>query len=140
MKDINNPLIKAYYDAIAATGFPVYEGEEPDNELSKLYVVISDVTSSDASTKNSTDVSAQIQITVNSWELKYNNSKALNTAAGVILEAIKPDPNAVLDLSGAGMQMLNLSVQNDRLQNYGKLAGRVYISRQIIFNQSIFIY
>ena len=68
MKDINNPLIKAYYDAIAATGYPVYEGEEPDNELAKLYVVISDVTSSDASTKNSTDVSAQIQITVNSWE------------------------------------------------------------------------
>lgn len=140
MKDINNSLIKAYYDAISPLGYPVYEGEEPDNELAKIYVVISDVTSSDASTKNSTDVSAQIQVTINSWELKYNNSKSLNTAAGVILEAIKPDSNAVLDLSASDMQMMNLSVTNDRLQNYGKLAGRVYISRQIIFNQSIFIY
>jgi len=140
MKDINNPLIKAYYDAILPLGYPVYEGEEPDNELAKIYVVISDVSSSDASTKNSTDVTAQIQITVNSWEVKYNNSKSLNTATGVILTAIKPDSNAVLDLSASNMQMLNLSVQNDRLQNYGKLAGRVFISRQIIFNQSIFIY
>lgn len=140
MKDINNPLIKAYYDAISPLGYPVYEGEEPDNELSKIYVVISDVSSSDVSTKNSTDSTAQIQITVNSWEAKYNNSKQLNTVCGNILTAVKPNQNAVLDLSGSGMQMLNLSVINDRVQSYGKLAGRVYISRQIIFKQDIFIY
>ena len=139
MKDVHNPLIKAYYQAIFPLGYPVYEGEEPDDELAKIYVVISDVTSSDTSTKSSSDVSAQIQVTVNSWELKYNNSKSLNTVAGLILEAIKPNSNAVLTLAG-GMQMLNLSVSNDRLQNYGKLAGRVYISRQIIFKQDIFIY
>lgn len=140
MKDINNPLIKAYYDAILPLGYPVYEGEEPDDELAKIYVVISDVSSNETSTKNSSDAQAQIQITVNSWETKYNNSKAMNTAAGVILEAIKPDSNAVLDLSASGMQMLNLSVVNDRVQPYGKLSGRVYISRQIIFKQDIFIY
>lgn len=140
MKDINNPLIKAYYDAIAPLGYPVYEGEEPDNELAKIYIVISDVSSSDASTKSSTDVTAQIQITINSWEVKYNNSKAMNTAAGAVLMAVKPDSNAVLDLSASDMQMMNLSVSNDRQQQYGKLAGRVYISRQIIFNQTIFIY
>ena len=140
MRDINNPLIKAYYDAILPLGYPVYEGEEPDDELSKIYVVISDVSSNDASTKSSTDVQAQIQVTVNSWEIKYNNSKEMNIATGLILEAIKPDQNAVLDLSGSNMQMLNLSVTNDRVQPYGKLAGRVYISRQIIFKQDIFIY
>jgi hypothetical protein len=140
MKDIANPLIKAYYDAIVPLGYPVYEGEEPDSELSKLYIVISDVSSSDASTKSSSDVSAQIQVTINSWELKYNNSKAMNTAAGLILEAIKPTPNAVLDLSSANMQMLNLSHTDGPGANYGKLAGRVYISRQIIFTQDIFIH
>ena len=136
MKDINNPLIKAYYDAISPL-YPTFEGEEPDNILDKLYVVISDVSSNDTSTKSSADVNAQIQITINSWENKYNNSKAMNDAAGAILEAIKPDPNAVLILSG--MQMLNLRVSHDRVQNYGNLAGRVYISRQIIFTQDIFI-
>ena len=140
MKDINNTLIKAYYDALSPLGYPVYEGEEPDDTLDKMYIVISDVTSNDTSTKNSSDVNAQIQITINSWELKYNNSKSLNIAAGDVLTAIKPTPNAVLDLSAGGMQMMNLNVQNDNLQNYGKLAGRVYISRNIIFQQDIFIY
>lgn len=140
MKDINNTLIKAYYDALSPLGYPVYEGEEPDDVLDKMYIVISDVTSNDTSTKNSTDINAQIQITINSWELKYNNSKSLNIAAGDVLTAIKPTPNAVLDLSSGGMQMMNLNVQNDNLQNYGKLAGRVYISRNIIFQQDIFIY
>jgi hypothetical protein len=140
VKDINNTLIKAYYDALSPLGYPVYEGEEPDDVLDKMYIVISDVTSNDTSTKNSTDVNAQIQITINSWELKYNNSKSLNIAAGDVLTAIKPTPNAVLDLSAGGMQMMNLNVQNDNLQNYGKLAGRVYISRNIIFQQDIFIY
>lgn len=140
MKDINNTLIKAYYDALSPLGYPVYEGEEPDDVLDKMYIVISDVTSNDTSTKNSTDINAQIQITINSWELKYNNSKSLNIAAGDVLTAIKPTPNAVLDLSAGGMQMMNLNVQNDNLQNYGKLAGRVYISRNIIFQQDIFIY
>lgn len=137
MKDINNPLIKAYYDAIVPLGYPTYEGEEPDNELAKIYVVISDVSSNDTSTKSSSDVSANIQVTINSWELKYNNSKALNTAAGLILEAIKPDSNAVLTIPG--MQMLNLRHTDGPGVNYGKLAGRVYISRQIIFTQDIFI-
>lgn len=138
MKDINNPLIKAYYDAIAPLGYPVYEGEEPDEELAKIYVVISDVTSNDTSTKNSTDANAQIQVTVNSWEVKYNNSKAINTVAGLILTAIKPTQNAVLSVPN--MQILNLSVTNDNTISYGKLAGRVYISRNIIFKQDIFIY
>ena len=138
MKDINNPLIKAYYDALVPLGYPVFEGEEPDNTTSEMYIVISDVSSNDTSTKSSSDVNAQIQVTINSWKVKYNNSKDMNIAAGLVLETIKPSPNAVLDLPS--MQMLNLSVVNDRTQNYGKLAGRVYISRQIIFQQDIFIY
>ena len=140
MRDINNSLIKAYYDALTPLGYPVYEGEEPDDELAKMYLVISDVSSNDTSTKNSSDVSANIQVTINSWELKYNNSKALNTVAGLVLETIKPDPNSVLDLSASGMQMLNLTHTDGPGANYGKLAGRVYISRQIIFIQDIFIY
>lgn len=140
MKDISNPLIKAYYYALTPLGYPVYEGEEPDNELSKMYLVISDVSSSDTSTKSSSDVTASIQITINSWEAKYNNSKALNTVAGLVLQAIKPLPNSVLDLSSSDMQMLNLTHTDGPGANYGKLAGRVYISRQIIFTQDIFIY
>ena len=139
MKDVHNPLLKAYTDALSGIGCRVFEGEEPDDLEDKMYAVISDVTSTDTSTYSSSDVRAQIQITVNSWEFKYNNSKALNEICGTILETLKPTPAAVLDLSAFGMQMGGLTVQNDRVQNYGKLAGRVFISRQIIFDQLIFI-
>ena len=135
MKDINNPLIKAYYDAISPLGYPVYEGEEPDDELNKLYVVISDVSSSDTSTKSSSDVNATIQVTINSWDVKYNNSKAMNTAAGLILTAIQP--NHTSSLSASGVNIITSKLENDNTVSYGKLAGRVYISRNLIFSHLI---
>lgn len=138
MKDVNNPLLKAYYSVLSAL-YPTYEGEEPDDVADKMYIVLSDVSSSDFSTKTSTGTTSQIQVTINSWALKYNNSKALNNAAGAVLTALKPTPNAVLDMSADNIQMTNLSISTDRVLNYGKLAGRVYISRQIIFNQNLFI-
>lgn len=139
MKDVHTPLMKLYYAAISGLGYPTFEGEEPDDTLDKLYVVINNVTSSDISTMNSTDVQAQVQVTINSWEVKYNNREALNEAADAILQAVKLQPGSEFDMSAYNMQMLNLRVITDRDPNYGKLAGRVYISRQIIFDQHIFI-
>lgn len=135
MKDINNPLIKAYYDALTPLGYPVYEGEEPDNELAKIYLVISDVSSTDASAKSNNAHNAQIQVTVNSWEMKYNNVKSMNTAAGLILQTIKPGPVSTLTATGIGI--VTTSLQNDNVTNYGKFAGRVYISRNLIFSHLI---
>ncbi len=135
MRDINNPLIKAYYDTLVPLGYPVYEGEEPDDELAKLYVVISDVTSSDDSPKTANHVNANIQVTVNSWEIKYNNSKAMNTAAGLILTAIQPNFGNSLQITGANV--VTTKLQNDNTVAYGKLAGRVYLSRNLIFSHLI---
>ena len=139
MKDINSDLIQAYYNIIDGLSIPVYEGEEPDNLADKIYVVISDVYNNDTSTDNSSDTNTTIQISIHSWEHKYNNTKLLNSTTNQILEAIKPNPKSVIDLSEYGLQMLNLSVQTDRTERYGELAGRVYISRILIFKQDIFI-
>lgn len=133
MKDINNPLIKAYYDIISPL-YPCYEGEEPDNEENKLYVVLSDVSSSDVSTKSSTDHQASIQVSLHSWEVGYNNAKALNTAAGVILTAIKPTPYSTITIDGATVVTTKVE---DRTFPYGKLNGRVYVSRNLIFSHLI---
>lgn len=135
MLDINNPLIKAYYDAILPLGYPVYEGEEPDDELAKIYIVISDVTATDASVKKGIRHNAQIQITVNSWEVKYNNSKAMNTTAGQILTAVYADP--ITALQPTGVEIITTELANDNTTQYGKLAGRVYISRNLIFSHII---
>jgi len=139
MKDVNSALLQAYYEVINGLSIPVYEGEEPDDVKDKIYCVISDVTNIENSTDNSSDTTSTIQITINSWEYKYNNSKNLNTVTNQILEAIKPNSKSVLDLSLYGLQMLNLNVQTDRTERYGEVGGKIFISRILVFKQFLFI-
>jgi hypothetical protein len=139
MIDINTPLLRAYYTAIDALNIPVYEGEEPDDVLDKIYCVVSDVTSQDVSTKSSFDFNCSIQISIHSWEYKYVNSSALNTTVGNILNAIKPDVNSVFDLSASGLQMTDLKLSQDITQRLGTLGERKFITRILIFTQNIFI-
>ena len=140
MRDVNSALLQAYYEVINGLSIPVYEGEEPDDVKSKIYCVISDVTNIENSTDNSSDTTSTIQITINSWEYKYNNSKNLNTAANQILEAIKPNSKSVLDLSLYGIQMLNLNLQTDRTERYGEVGGKIFISRILVFKQFLVVF
>lgn len=139
MRDINSAILQAYYEIVNGLDIPVYEGEEPDDVKHKIYCVINDATSTETSTFNSSDVNLTIQLSVHSWEYKYNNSKTLNTACGQIIEAIKPTSTSNLDLSSFGLQMTNLSLQTDRTERFGNLGGKVFISRILIFKQDIFV-
>jgi hypothetical protein len=139
MRDVNSAILQAYYEIIDGLDIPVYEGEEPDDVKHKIYCVINDATSTETSTFNSSDVNLTIQLSVHSWEYKYNNSKTLNTACGQIISAIKPTSTTNLDLSSFGLQMCNLSLQTDRTERFGNLGGKVFISRILIFKQDIFV-
>jgi hypothetical protein len=139
MRDVNSAILQVYYEAINALDIPVYEGEEPDNLKDKIYVVLSDVVSKETSTDNSSDVQATLQISIHSWDYKYNNTKTLNDTAGAIIEAIKPTSTSVLDLSPFDLQMLNLSLQTDIVNRLGEINGRKYITRILIFKQDIFV-
>jgi hypothetical protein len=139
MRDVNSAILQAYYEIVDGLDIPVYEGEEPDDVKHKIYCVINDATSTETSTFNSSDVNLTIQLSVHSWEYKYNNSKTLNTACGQIIEAIKPTSTSNLDLSSFGLQMTNLSLQTDRTERFGNLGGKVFISRILIFKQDIFV-
>ena len=139
MRDVNSALLQAYYEVIDDLDIPVYEGEEPDDVKHKIYAVISDAISIEQSTDNSSDVQTTIQVSVHSWEYKYNNSKNLNLAVDSILQAIKPTSTSVLDLSSFDLQMMNLMVQTDRTERFGELGGKIFISRILIFKQDIFV-
>ena len=139
MIDINTPLQKAFYDAIVTTGVPVYEGEEPDDLTSPIYAVIQDVQSQDAGDLNTRARQAQVTVSVHSWKLKYNNSADLNTSVGLILGALLPGTSSALDLTDSGLQMVTMSLQSDITQRLGKIGGREYISRILIFNSKIVV-
>jgi hypothetical protein len=139
MRDVNSAILQAYYEIVDGLDIPVYEGEEPDDVKHKIYCVINDATSTETSTFNSSDVQLTVQLSVHSWEYKYNNSKTLNTACGQIISAIKPTSTSNLDLSAFDLQMTNLSLQTDRTERFGNLGGKVFISRILIFQQDIFV-
>ena len=139
MRDINSALLQAYYEVIDDLDIPVFEGEEPDDVKHKIYAVLSDVINIESSTDNSSDTTSTIQISVHSWEYKYNNSKNLNTAVDSILQAIKPTSTSVLDLSPFNLQMMNLSIQTDRTERFGEIGGKIFISRILVFKQNIFV-
>jgi hypothetical protein len=139
MRDINSALLQAYFEVIDDLDIPVFEGEEPDDVKHKIYAVLSDVINIESSTDNSSDTTSTIQISVHSWEYKYNNSKNLNTAVDSILQAIKPTSTSVLDLSQFNLQMMNLSIQTDRTERFGEIGGKIFISRILIFKQNIFV-
>jgi len=139
MRDINSALLQAYYEVIDDLDIPVFEGEEPDDVKHKIYAVLSDVINIESSTSNSSDNTSTIQISVHSWEYKYNNSKTLNSAVDDIIQAIKPTSTSVLDLSSFGLQMMNLSIQTDRTERFGELGGKIFISRILILKQNIFV-
>lgn len=135
MKDFNTSLLKAYYSAIDALGIPVYEGEEPDDVLDKIYCVLSDVTNQDVSTKSSFDFNCSIQISVHSWEYKYVNSSELNEKVNLILGAIKPEK--ISTLVADGVQVSTTKLTQDITQRLGILGERKFISRILIFNHLI---
>lgn len=139
MRDVNSAILQAYFEIIDDLGIPVYEGEEPDDVKHKIYCVLNDATSTETSTMNTSDVSLTIQVSVHSWEYKYNNSKTLNIECGRIINAIKPTSNTNLDLSAFDLQMCNLTLQTDRTERFGNLGGKVFISRILIFKQDIFV-
>jgi hypothetical protein len=142
VKDINNPLIKAYYTALQnnvvnqlSTVVEVYEGEEPDDLLSSEYIVITDVSDTDASNKGCTGHDARVQITINTWKTKYVNKKELNYIAGQILELIMPTPQSTLQADGIQIVTTTLNGSNDI--DYGILANRKFVSRNLIFSHLI---
>jgi hypothetical protein len=142
VKDINNPLIKAYFTALqgnvtnqASAVVEVYEGEEPDDLLASEYIVITDVSGSDASTKGNTGHNARVQITINTWKTKYVNKKELNYIAGQILEIIMPTPQSTLQADG--IQIVTTTLDNSTDLDYGVLAARKFISRNLIFSHLI---
>lgn len=139
MIDINLPLRKAYYNALVATGLPVFYGEAPDDITAQVYIVFSAINSNDASTFTSFDTNTTIQIKIHSWVNKYNPVIAPSNAAALVYGVLLPTPGFNLDTTADGMQIVSTVVNNDFEQELGTLAGRKYSDRVIIFNHKIFI-
>lgn len=144
MKDINYILRKKYYEVISAIQYdnkslPVFYGYAPDNYTADVYVVIGSLSSSSIDTKTTTDEDFTIQLSIYSYAEKNNAGTKLDNVAGDILEAIKPTPTSVLNLSSNNLQMVNLKKVSDTLQTISLGNNGVYINRFINFRSQILV-
>ena len=135
MKDINTPLITAYYDVINPLGYPVFVGEEPDNVQHASYIVISTITASEASNHSFVMANANIQVGIYTWQNQANTVYTINQVADDVLQALHNLPRNTL--SADGMQIVTTTLTTDRTEPIGTLAGRKYINRILIFSHLI---
>lgn len=137
MRDVNLPLRKAYIAALAGIGCPVYYQIVPDSVNVDTYVVIERISNNDASTMNSTDVTATVQLTVFTHSSSYNTGVVCATKAGLILTALKPTPQ--YQIAADGVQVVSTKLQSDNENNYTINNTKNYVDRTLVFQHHIFI-
>ena len=137
MRDVNLPIRKAYIAALAAIGCPVYYQVVPDSVLIDVYAVIERISNNDASTMNSSDVTATVQLTVFTHSASYNTGVVCDTKAGLIMTALKPTPQ--YQITADGVQVVSTKLQSDNTNNYTINNTRNYVDRTLVFQHHIFI-
>jgi hypothetical protein len=140
MIDANYPLRKAYVLALqnANIGVPVYYQTLPNGANADTYIIIAGVTNNDASAKYRADTMTSIRVTIHSYKEKYNDGKTCDDLAGIILQAIYPNKQFVLDLTADNLQMVSTELSSDIIQDYTVAGQRMYIDRILIFRHRIF--
>ena len=141
MKDINKALRKAYNAKLTTLiTVPVYANYAPESAVigDGRYIVFSNVTNNDKSTKSSSDVSAIMQVAIYTFKDVENDGDAIDDLADQVFAAILPTPQAILNL-GIGLQMVSTELNSDQTQEPMVIGDRVYIDRIIQFKHEIFI-
>ena len=143
MKSVNYALRKAYKASLNgltanSVAVPVYHNEAPESETSAAYVTFNEVSSNDISTKTTSDTNTAMQVQIHTWSDDGNAGKTADDIAGLVYAAILPTPNAVLNLSADGFQMVGITLGGDRAGNNVTLGRRAFVTRIITFNHNIF--
>ena len=141
MKDINKALRKAYNTALTANiSAPVYANYAPQDvaDGAGSYIVFSNVTNNDTSTKSSSDISAIMQVTIYSYKDVQNEGDTVDDLADLVFSALYSSTRSVLNL-GANFQMLSTELNSDNTQDSMLIGQRVYIDRILQFKHEIFI-
>lgn len=143
MRDVNNPLKKAYFTVLSGIVFdlisvPVYYMTLPDKVNPENYIIFGPVTNNDISTKGSADTNSLMRVTIHTQSNKYNPGKAVNDIAGEVLERIYPNSQAFLDLSADNLQMISIELASDITQDYSIKNSTSFIDRILIFRQKIY--
>lgn len=138
MKDVNLALRTFYNTVLSAIGVPCFANYIPVGAEAETYIVFSNVSNTDVSTKQSSDVQAIMQVGIYTFSDTGNSGEAVDALAQRVFSILYPNSQATHSL-GAGLQMLSTSLSNDQTQDSIIVGQRVYIDRILQFKHEIFI-
>lgn len=138
MKDVNLPLRTAYNTALSTLTVPVFANYIPIGAEAETYIVFSNVTNNDISTKQSSDISAIMQVAIYTYSDIGNSGEAVDTLANQVFSLLYNNTRSVLNL-GALFQMLSTELNSDQTNQTITIGQRVYIDRILQFKHEIFI-
>lgn len=142
MKDVNYKLRKAYTTALTgltvnATAIPVYYLQAPESETASNYIIMQSVANVDDGNFASTNTLTSIQLQIITEGEGANPGKMADDIAGAVYGIIYPTPQAVLDMTADGVQMVGTFLTDDRVLN-DRLGNIEYVTRILTFRHNIF--
>lgn len=144
MKDVNWPIRKIYNTRLTgitynSTTVRAFYQSAPDDITDSYYIVFGSVDNNDVSSKSNADTNTSMQVTIHTFESKYNSGRAADDIAGSIFTALYPDPQATQpDMSADGLQIVTTRLTGDRTLPYNIQGSREYIDRVLTFTHRIF--
>lgn len=140
MIDVNTSLQTAYISAFSSLSYntvdvKTFYQNAPDNIPDNVYVVLSPVVSVGNSDKTFSQTATTMQVSIISFNEKYNDGLAVNDVAGQVFTAILPTVDAKLTLS-AGINT-QIELVSDNTVQYKLQNQRNYITRILVFRHQI---
>lgn len=142
MKSVNYALRKAYITGlngltVNGQAVPVYYLQAPESSTAANYIILTEVTNVDESTKNSSDTNTSMQLRIETWAEGGNAGKMADDIADAVYAIIYPNSQAVLNLVADGFQMVSTKVTDDRVID-GEFGNRDFVTRVITFRHYIY--
>lgn len=143
MRDTNYPLRKIYYSALNGLDYngtiiKAFYHKAPDSITDEIFIVFGGINNTDTSTQTSSDTDTSMRVTIHTFESKYNNGRAADDVAGLILTALYPNKQTHQDMSADGVQLISTKLTGDFVQDSYNIQGaREYLDRILTFTHEL---
>lgn len=132
MRDSNLPLRKAIYELLSpVAGVPVYYKYIPARVDASAYILISSISTTNASTINSHDTETSIQVGIYTKDSNANSGLQADSLADIVFQTLLPRPASTIVIPG--FQNCGFALSNDNSPDAFELPDGIAINRILTF-------
>lgn len=137
MRDVKEPLRKAYFTALAGANVPVYYQQAEDG-ITGNYIIFKPTTAIPVSMKSGESLTVQMEVKVTTENMQYNDGTDADRISGDVLLNILPTRHSNLSL-GNNLKMTDSNLVSDTTEDWSLRDKFSIIERTLIFSHTIYI-